>query len=1486
MSTITNNIFSTVSMLADKAIASFKPDKSVTGIITSTSKDLEGVYGVQVNSTNFTAKSIGNEQYNIGDVVYLLIPDNDLSNMKFILGSTNKKSSNLTEENSIDKEFSFLGSGIIINKYKGKDNPDIVFTPSTTSSTPVEKTKWVTTSITKKGEDSSRVVYATTQIYLPDIANEDLTINQMKVTVSTGGSIILSDLKLLQMTIDNIGDQKYNLTYYFNDNVASGGYDNPATAVSFEITYSGYEYESEIIYSYNKGVKNPHKNIVDTEVFYDDLAALESKFKDDTTAFIVSADFKSNYLNIQTGGVFGIKVKIKYTDGEREYIFSSSEMQAENVYMMLDYTEQKKAFENINNETFEYISEISIFNTMGSGLGVKNLKIYGAKRVASSIPTYTLSIDSVTGVTDISNLEASNITLKAVLKDPSQKVIQNATYTWYQENVTVEDGASEKGGAGWAPLLDNNIDNELTISSSSQFTSASCRFKCIATTSSGMSFDAYYTLYNKNGINLSLTRKDNTLTCEVKQGEVIVDSGLKYKWQRKLNNSSTWIDIDNESNSWDVTPSGIYISEIYRCTVNKQNNEYVGYVETKVYNPQYENVRTIELYYMRSDSYIKAPPAKGEGANWQKTIPEETGDQIYIWQKTVTIYEDGREVVNSIVQIKGIPGEKGEAGVGQKEQLFLYAYTDNVDDKGSPIAPPIPSFPEETIIEITSIDTSVGDKGITKDDLVKVTGYYNDGTPIQYELSYDGDNLLVNISVPEGKEFTKATLFYYKAPSNWQFNTQPVTKKLPYQWKYTFIIYTDNTYVTDGPTLEAIWVDGIESIITQWAASDDGTNAPAESDESWTDNFKDVANTNLSYIWVREEITYKSTAVSHTDPRVDLANNAIKNWAISTDQTYINGAKIYTGTIDASKISVHDLSALEATIGGWTIGTESIYSDGTDKDNVLISAKIPPVVFINEETEEEQELSVAQRFAAGGKTLKGFEDKVKTCSADTLNYTSPNYTANALVYLTELDLDASEYNYPTRIKAYVQYGEEGQIHSLGEYYSQNEQWYFDENKTSLNKWLSVKAMSENSKLFKIQHIFNEWDSSTPFTNVIYEVFYKVKTTVALENPVFQLLSNGTGTIGGWDITQDGLSKVEWKDETKEKIEKEVFLTTSDNKKLIESKFGGNETPVLFSILDSNSKRTFQIDFNDCFNKDQGDGIPLPEGDGTQSYIVPANSIILSFTLPYGASFDEIKTQTITIPAITKADNSTVPSHELTIENFKTNDNNYYAYYQVFAESETENKTYPCFSEFSSSGGAPEPEIITYSLEAQCLFLANGTIEADGVYTKELKTNQINFSSIPGAGIIPYEGQGSCLLQGTWKSESSITVISDKRFKNSILSIPEKYSQVFDKLHPVIFKYNNGSSGRYHIGFIAQEVAQAVEEAGLDLNEFAAVTVGQSSGDSWGIRYEEFAALNVFEIQQLKARTAALEKQNQDLKEALYAFINGNKEQALTIINNG
>jgi hypothetical protein len=81
------------------------------------------------------------------------------------------------------------------------------------------------------------------------------------------------------------------------------------------------------------------------------------------------------------------------------------------------------------------------------------------------------------------------------------------------------------------------------------------------------------------------------------------------------------------------------------------------------------------------------------------------------------------------------------------------------------------------------------------------------------------------------------------------------------------------------------------------------------------------------------------------------------------------------------------------------------------------------------------------------------------------------------------------------------------------------------------------------------------------------------------------------------------------------------------------------------------------------------------------------------------------------------------------------------------------------------------------------------------------------------------------------------------------------------MEPVRYKYNQGTSNRYHTGFIAQRVISSLEAAQLTTQDFAGVFLHteEDGSDRWYLRRDEFVALNTWQIQKLKPRVSTLEQ---------------------------
>lgn len=115
------------------------------------------------------------------------------------------------------------------------------------------------------------------------------------------------------------------------------------------------------------------------------------------------------------------------------------------------------------------------------------------------------------------------------------------------------------------------------------------------------------------------------------------------------------------------------------------------------------------------------------------------------------------------------------------------------------------------------------------------------------------------------------------------------------------------------------------------------------------------------------------------------------------------------------------------------------------------------------------------------------------------------------------------------------------------------------------------------------------------------------------------------------------------------------------------------------------------------------------------------------------------------------------------------------------------------------------------------------------------------------------------------SSTGTVKTSDANKKNTIQPIDGKYSAMYDMLTPVSFKLNDGTSDRTHTGLTAQGMKAAMDACGIDAKDFAAYCSWTDSdgNESCGIRYEELIALNIYEIQRLKARVKELEEKLKD-----------------------
>ena len=131
--------------------------------------------------------------------------------------------------------------------------------------------------------------------------------------------------------------------------------------------------------------------------------------------------------------------------------------------------------------------------------------------------------------------------------------------------------------------------------------------------------------------------------------------------------------------------------------------------------------------------------------------------------------------------------------------------------------------------------------------------------------------------------------------------------------------------------------------------------------------------------------------------------------------------------------------------------------------------------------------------------------------------------------------------------------------------------------------------------------------------------------------------------------------------------------------------------------------------------------------------------------------------------------------------------------------------------------------------------------------------------LPGADDRYNLGDGGLVWSDIYAASGTINT-SDREKKEAIVYGLYKLNGLLDKLEPCTFRFRDGTSGRSHAGFIAQDVEEALEELGLTTADFAGLVKSprEDGGYDYFLRYNEFIPINTWEIQKLKARVAELE----------------------------
>lgn len=138
----------------------------------------------------------------------------------------------------------------------------------------------------------------------------------------------------------------------------------------------------------------------------------------------------------------------------------------------------------------------------------------------------------------------------------------------------------------------------------------------------------------------------------------------------------------------------------------------------------------------------------------------------------------------------------------------------------------------------------------------------------------------------------------------------------------------------------------------------------------------------------------------------------------------------------------------------------------------------------------------------------------------------------------------------------------------------------------------------------------------------------------------------------------------------------------------------------------------------------------------------------------------------------------------------------------------------------------------------------------------------------GKGSFYLNGSSAHLLGNSIQvGDGGVWTTSDRNKKNTISYNLLSYDNFFDQLKPSLYKFNKGTSNRFHLGFIYQDVESALLHSNLTSQDFAGLVKQHDSNGEvlCGLRYDEFIALNTHMIQKTRKELEEKDSKIQQLE---------------------
>lgn len=754
-----------------------------------------------------------------------------------------------------------------------------------------------------------------------------------------------------------------------------------------------------------------------------------------------------------------------------------------------------------------------------------------------------------------------------------------------------------------------------------------------------------------------------------------------------------------------------------------------------------------------------------------------------------------------------------------------------------------------------------------------------------------------------------------------------------------------------------------------------GTDSWKTSIEGW--GSKDASGEIYQYLWVRELLIYEDKSEAWTDPRLDASMTTIGNWCAENDKTLINGGNIATGTIKADQIdanaitadkidanaitsnkiaakaitadhiNVGDLSALKATIGGWSISDTAISKKFTDEsgdyytqlkgdsvDDVVIGVKR---ILRCDYTAE---VSITDNLSAVKIDIVSKNDNMPNLITDehfvvfvVVDGYDKNYeiiveagknsavldnigiirSATFFGGKTIEDFSQTATNYPFSVTSTGSLHAEdaditGTINAAGGGniagfnivaetgffnrellgYTNNEFPSISE-ETPSGVYGCTKTASKTISIIKDIVVVNEKDVGSEYVTIktISDestrpqgwsriIYYKAKYDGST-------LTLTTDVTYSWDSTPPVMIEapslvciIQYMKYTDQKL---VSSLSSHDFKLSNTVINDDgDVVTALEFYDEDNISTTQLDSNAIISpkiRSTGDIIFDNNISGKNGVIdtISTNKLTNSETsieldwkgLSSGADDIEI------VAEVAKSNNGLVVRTSRPLESRRDFRVCYYKPFngqryittitigagESYGANTNTGKVNTCFFEGSTS---------TMTFYQKPIETADIGITGSLIPTKDAKVED-------GYFLGSSDNYWAGLYANTIYATNEINT-SDRNLKTNIVPLDDKYSDLFDKLEPVSFKFISDKDGKTHTGLIAQDLMQAAKDVGFTAQDLAAYSEwgNGDGGTTCGIAYTELIALNIHEIQKLKARITEQDKKIASLEAKLNKLI--------------